>query len=130
MTFADRLKELRKAATPGPWVAGGSIECAYGWIKAPPDCRDTFGRPYNILHSQYTSQPHDADLIAFLANNADAILELVRAAKPALESLEYAIRNMDERSYWEMMRGRDKPQKLTAYEAFKKALAKLNGEQT
>lgn len=67
---------------------------------------------------------------AFLANNADAILELVRAAEPALESLEYAIRNMDERSYWEMMRGQDKPQKLTAHEAFKKALAKLNGEQT
>ena len=107
MTFADRLNELKKAATPRPWVADGSIECAYGWIKAPPDCRDTFGRPYNILHSQYTSQPHDANLIAFLANNADAILELVRAADRAC-----------------IQRGLDDQHEL------RQSLAKLNGEQT
>ena len=87
MTFADRLDELRKAATGTPWT------------------REGHSRIPEISMNGIRSSA-DADYIAFLANNADAILELVRAAEGV--ALDFPVIGAD----------------LTD------ALAKLNGEQT
>ena len=85
MTFADRLEELKKAATGTPWKVSDFA------IKSAGDEGNTY-------------------FICFLVNNADAILELVRAA-------EVLVGHAD---------GDDLEAELRAVEA----LAKLNGEQT
>ena len=66
MTFADRMEELRRAATGTPWA------------------REGHSRIPEISMNGIRSSA-DADYIAFLANHADAILELVRAADMVLK---------------------------------------------
>ena len=94
MTFADRLEELRKAATGTPWT------------------REGHSRIPEISMNGIRSSA-DADYIVFLANNADAILELVRAADMVLKYPNV-----------------DKYLGTQTFNPLRDALAKLNGEQT
>ena len=94
MTFADRLEELRKAATGTPWT------------------REGHSRIPEISMNGIRSSA-DADYIAFLANHADAILELVRAAEGFI-----AYRSIP-RTWGDLER----------VEELRQVLSKLNGEQ-
>ena len=131
MTFADRLEELRKAATGTPWCAESAgekgdganiIGVAFhpddidaerpmsGWIQDYDDDGNEidYVRDEEIAQLEHCTRNHYAntEFIMLLANNADAILELVRAAEGV--ALDFPVIGAD----------------LTD------ALAKLNGEQT
>ena len=111
MTFADRLEELRKAATPGPWKAeprrlvldeqrGPLMSYLYG------NRASTEG----LCVSLASERVADHQIVAFLVNNADAILELVRWST--------------------VLVGHAPGDDLEAELGVVEALAKLNGEQT
>lgn len=70
MTFADRLEELRKAATQGEWCGRLMLEITV----------------------------NDSELCDFLVNNADAILELVRAAEYVMEDEITGVPRADSRT--------------------------------
>lgn len=113
MTFADRLEELRKKATPGTWRVAEhrthGRRCFAKRITLTPD--NARGDIANIIAGLGSLDTNvDAEFICFLANNADAILELVRAAEVMVGHAE----------------GDDLDAELLAVDA----LAKLNGEQT
>lgn len=82
MTFADRLEELRKAATPGPWAVDGDDRPGMEWNNHIVQANSSHTICFMTHDPRDNSgQQAAAELIAFLANNADAILELVRAAE-------------------------------------------------
>ena len=127
MTFADRLEELRKAATKGrwyllesPWLQSGMKTAILA--KSPDPHVAEFVCDFEFFGDNGDDEEDkswdNAEYIRFLANNADAILELVRAA----EEIPEILRN------WEPDHSSGLERKKIV--AFQSALAKLNGEQT
>ena len=102
MTFADRLEELRKAATGTPWT------------------REGHSRIPEISMNGIRSSA-DADYIAFLANNADAILELVRAADKLMRLYKKSV---------DVGPHNNPNTEANICRCINEVLAKLNGEQT
>ena len=149
MTFADRLEELRKAATELPWCAetvgekgdgANIIGVAFhpddidaerpmsGWIQDYDDDGNEidYVRDEEIAQLEHCTRNHYAntEFIMLLANNADAILELVRAADHLSCALDTGERNPDGTQRGVRNPERDKVERM------RNALAKLNGEQT
>jgi len=97
MTFPTELERLLKQATPAPWYYAG--------------CNTVHGSDHEEVAHPYNMRG-DAKLIILLRNHAPAILELVRAAEVA----EQTLRN-----------GGIFPIKGITWKALNSALAKLNG---
>lgn len=85
--FIERLEELSEKATKGNWIAdydsqpdGHALAWLGNWYL------DTDAPKVN--GSRYQSPEHDAQMLAFLANHRQAIIDLVKAAEGARALLQ------------------------------------------
>jgi len=128
--FADKLRELRERATHGEWV---SVEAGTRLVKA--------GTSY-VIRARSDGVPFTLDdhhLIAFLANHAAEIEDLVRAAEMAKVALKvwvntYASDMCDEETVKECRKIVDDHGGTLAYIAdvntdLSEALAALNADK-
>ena len=102
-----KLRDLMKAATPGPWVVGSDVRNSID-IEAT-------NYPVCTVYPEYELTPEDhanAALIAYLRNHAEALAELVESARK-LDSTPHDYGSNDDCVA------------CKNYKAFKQALAKL-----
>lgn len=81
MNTLERLQELAKAATPGPWVVGGSYT-----VRTMRSSLDWIARMRDRHHSHADSEDAaNAKLIVTLHNALPDLLAVVEAAKELAE---------------------------------------------
>jgi len=77
MNIIERLKELQAAATPGPWVVGGSYT-----VRTMRSSLDWIARVRDRHHSHADSEDAaNAKLIVALHNVLPDLIEVVEAAR-------------------------------------------------
>lgn len=86
MNIIERLKELQAAATPGPWVVGGSYT-----VRTMRSSLDWIARMRDRHHSHADSEDAaNAKLIVTAINALPALLEVAEAAKWVRETTNHA----------------------------------------
>ena len=78
----DKLKELAKAGTSGPWT----IEENTNMFHAPVICSESGGLLFQSTH--HSEMVANAQLVATLRNHFDALLEVAKAAEEHLRQYD------------------------------------------
>lgn len=74
MIDVKRLRELEKAATPGPWRVG-SVETFHVFVPHPEGLVGPGGERVLLRFNEHYPHDADADLIVWLRNNCAALLD-------------------------------------------------------